>query len=223
MSKNVDIDTSTLYEWLLKHNVNNEKELDEYKKLFYKLDLNMKNLHLNNYYVDDFNINNIMVGDNFVSFNSVKKLSFENKDYLIHKNIYYLSCLALGVYNDCLQYINPENSKGIRDNFSVFSEFIPTDLVPYYRGIFVNNANVYLSDYVKARLQREQQRQQSILDSSSSSSSNKKVSTYSKSTLIGKLYSDTEDNKSAFIQIILFPVIILLMAILIPIMLILAQ
>ena len=32
MAKNVDIDTSTLYEWLLKHIVNNEKELDEYNK-----------------------------------------------------------------------------------------------------------------------------------------------------------------------------------------------
>ena len=96
--------------------------------------------------------------------------------------------------------------------------FIPEDVVPYYKGIFQRDANVYLSDYVKAKVERDRIRDVSMLNQDGSSN-NKNISTYSKSTLAGRLFAD--DNKAAFIQLVLFPVIILLLAILIPIMIIL--
>lgn len=219
MKKN-DASICTLREWLLEHNVNKDKDKDipEFKNLIYHLDFTMKNLHHAGEFITSFNIDDILVSGQFVKYTRTSKLYYEDRDYLIHKNIIYLSCFALGVYNDCLNYINPDNLSGIKENFSAFSMFIPEDVVPYYKGIFQRDANVYLSDYVKAKVERDRIRDVSMLNQDGSSN-NKNISTYSKSTLAGRLFAD--DNKAAFIQLVLFPVIILLLAILIPIMIIL--
>lgn len=213
----------TLGEWLSEHNVNKDKEIPDFKKLFYNLDMGMKNLHEKGEYVTSFNINDILISGDFVKYNKTSDLYYEDSDYFIHKNIFYLSCLAIGVYNDCLNYINPENVEGVKENFSDFATFIPEDVLSYYKGIVERDASVYLSDYVNARVDREINTNKSLLESADqplgNSNANKKSSSYSKSTLIGKLYTD--DNNGAFIKFILFPVIIILLAILIPIMVIL--
>lgn len=210
----------TLKKWLNSHNSNHDSEIAEFQKLFYNMDLNMKNIHERGYYITDFNINNILISDNKVKFNGVKKLFYEDQEYFIRKNIFYMSCLAIGVYNDCLNYINPENSKSLKDNFQYFTNFIPADVVPYYKGIVERDARVYLSDYVKAKVAQERKKEQSLLDISGQNSSSSKSSNMvkSKSTLVGRLYSD--DNTAAFVQIVLFPVIIILLSILIPIFII---
>lgn len=222
---NKDIENvQTLKQWILAHNVNSDKDLKEFGNLFYNLDLGMRKLHDNGYYVASFNINSILIQGDFVQFQGVNKFPFDNKEYFVHQNIYYLSCLAIGIYNDCLDYINPDNKEMLKTNFESFSEFIPSDVVPYYKGIIMRDSTVYLSDYIKSKVQIEIQKEQESLGGSfNSSNKSRGASTYTKSTLMGKLYSDREDNSniSAFIQIFLFPIIILLLAILIPIIIIL--
>ena len=125
--------------------------------------------------------------------------------------------MAIGIYNECLQFIRPDNKASMKENFSYFSSLIPKDMISYYNGIINNNATVYLSDYVDAYNKRI-----NISDVSSSSVNNKYTSEKDKvlvkSTEYGKLFS--EMNASAFAMIYIFPAIIFLMAILIPILII---
>ena len=79
-----------------------------------------------------------------------------------------------------------------------------------------------MCDYVRAKVDREIEANKNLLESDSSpliNGSSKNVQNYTKSTLAGRIFAD--DNTSAFIKLILFPVIIFLLAILIPIMAIL--
>lgn len=210
----------TLKEWLLGHNINKDSDIPNFKKLFNCMDLSMKRLHQDGEYVTSFNIDDILVFDQYVRYTKTSKLYFEDRDYMIHRNIVYLACLAIGVYSDCLSYINPDNMRYIRSNFSSFATVIPEDVVPYYKGVVERDANVYLNDFIRAKAEREIQRDRSMLDQGDFSSNNKNISTYSKSTFAGRMLAD-DSNKSAFIQLVLFPVVIFLLAILIPIMIIL--
>lgn len=214
-------EVETLREWLNRHNVNKDEQLSEFKNLFYSLDLEMKQLHESGFCITSFHVHDILISGHFVKYKKIRNLYYEDREELIRKNIFYLSCLAIGIYDDCLGYINPENPRDLKDNFSSFATFLPEDVVPYYKGIIERDATVYLSDYMKAKVEKERAKEQKILDSVSNTSAPNKGS-YSKSTLIGRLYADeNSSNMAAFVQIVLFPVIILLLAILIPIMIIL--
>ena len=80
----------TLKDWLVKHNVNKEEEQNNYMRLFYLLDLNMKKLHDNGYCVESFNIENIFINNNSIEYKVVGRLYPEDREYLTHRNIYYL-------------------------------------------------------------------------------------------------------------------------------------
>lgn len=208
--------------WLSEHNVNKGKDIGSFKKLFYNLDFEMKSLHRMGEYVYSFNIDDILVYDDSVKYKKTSRLYSDDRQYIINKNIFYLSCLAIGIYNDCLDFINPENLIGVRELFSSFVDFIPEDVLPYYKGIIERESSVYLCDYVRAKVDREIEANKNLLESDSSpliNGSSKNVQNYTKSTLAGRIFAD--DNTSAFIKLILFPVIIFLLAILIPIMAIL--
>ena len=200
----------TLNEWLSKHSVNNKDDIGDYLNLFYDMDRSMKDLHNSNFYVDNFNINTIYVNDRDVYYTYVKKMDNDDKDYLISKNIYYLSCLALGVYNDCLSYIRPTNKEGLKENYSTFSSSVPKDVQSYYYGIFVDDANkVYLSDFIDTKREREGMGRESSAE---------KANVKKLSTPYGKMYMSDDDNKiAAFALTYIFPAIIFLLALIIPI------
>ena len=125
-----------------------------------------------------------------------------------------MSCLALGTYNSCLDYINPENKSVLKEVYPDFSSFIPDEVKPYYKGIFERDAGVYLCDYVDAR------RQKDINDLDSTINANSR--SYNKSTLAGRLY-DSDNNIAAFAAVYVFPAIIFLMAIVIPLLIIISK
>lgn len=212
----------TLKEWLSRHNINKDHDIADFKNLFNRMDLSMKRLHQSGKYITSFHVDDIFIFDQGIYYAKTSKLYLDDRDYMIHRNIIYLSCLAVGVYGDCLGYIHPDYMSNIRANFSSFSMFIPEDVVPYYKGIIERDSNVYLSDYIKARVERDIDRDRNLLGQGETASNHKGISTYSKSTFAGRMLTD-DSNKAAFIQLILFPVIIFLMAILIPIMIILGM
>ncbi len=205
--------------WISYHNVNNNKDLELFKRLFYNMDKEMKKLHMNNYYIKDFNINNILVSGDYIKYTAISLLD-SDKSYFINRNIYYLACFELAIYSECLNYINPDNKEYLKENFNDFAVFIPNDFLAYYKGIFVNGSSVYLSDYMNIKSKREMKDSTSFGNNSNISTNGKNMS-YNKSTLAGRLLTD--DNKAAFIQVFLFPVIIILLAILIPLMIILSR
>ena len=212
-------DFYTLREWLAFHNIRSSEGLDELKNIFCNMDRELKRMHSNNYYVKSFNIESIFISGEFVKYNDIGMFDNDYRRDYINKNIYYLACLQLGIYSDCLEYINPENKSYLKESFDSFAIFLPEDVSLYYKGVFVNELNIYLDDFLKAKLKREIGNNNSLLDEGSGKNQGMR---YSKSTAVGRIMSD-DNNIAAFITIWLFPVIILLLAIIIPLMIILSQ
>lgn len=212
-------DFYTLKEWLFSHNIKSQEGVRELKNIFINMDREMKNLHSNDYYIKSFNVNNILISGDYINYIDVGILDGDYRRDYINKNIYYLACLQLGIYSDCLEYINPENKTYLKEEFDSFSIFLPEDIMLYYKGVFVNELNIYLDDFLRAKLKRELGNNSSLLDEGNSRSQGMH---YSKSTMVGRIMSD-DSNIAAFITVWLFPVIILLLSIIIPLMIILSR
>ncbi len=211
-------DIYTLKEWLTFHNIKSNEGISELKNIFSNMDREMKKLHSSNYYIKSFNVNNILISGDYIKYIDVGILDNDYRRDYINKNIYYLACLQLGIYSDCLEYINPENKNYLKEEFDSFSIFLPEDVMLYYKGIFVNELNIYLDDFLRAKLKREIGNNSYLVDDGSSRSQGMH---YSKSTMVGRIMND-DNSTAAFIAILLFPVIILLLAIIIPLMIILS-
>lgn len=208
----------TLNEWFSNHNINDKSDIASYLGLFYDMDRSMKYLHENGYYVTTFSdYSNIFINDRTVLYKNVEQLYPEDRDYIINNNIYALSSLALCIYNE-LPYKRPFNKESLRENYSFFSSSIPSDVSNYYNGIFMNDASVYLSDYIDAKREREGYQISSDNNNSQSSKGSGKALSYG--TEYGKMYSG-DDKANAFVMVFLFPALIFLLSILIPLILIL--
>lgn len=204
----------TLNEWFSNHNINDKSDIASYLDLFYDMDRSMKYLHENGYYVTTFSdYSNIFINDRTVLYKNVEQLYPEDRDYIINNNIYALSSLALCIYNE-LPYKRPFNKESLRENYSFFSSSIPSDVSNYYNGIFMNDASVYLSDYIDAKREREGYQTSGYKSSKGSG----KALSYG--TEYGKMYSG-DDKANAFVMVFLFPALIFLLSILIPLILIL--
>lgn len=195
----------------------------ERKKLFLNMDSALKKLHGSNYYVKDFNVNGIYVyGTDRGGLDIYYSIVDSGLDFsLKQKNIFYLSCLAVGVYSGCLPYINPSNPDFLVSNFNEFAQFIPEDSIPYYKGVVCNNASVYYSDFIATKNEREINALKELGDSISGSSKGKSGVAFTKSTAIGRMNASDDKNQAAFISIMLFPVIIMFISFLIPFLIVL--
>lgn len=213
-------EVETLEDWLRRHNINKDEQLPEFQRLFYQMDFTMKRLHETGVYISSFHVQDILVSGESIKYMKTRNLYYEDREEFIRKNIFYLSCLAIGIYDDCLRYINPESAKDLKMNFSSFATFLPEEVAPYYKGIIERDATVYLSDYIKERAKREQDKELKLLDQNTGTSKG----SYSKSTLAGKLYveENSTSNIAAFVQVVLFPIMILFLSIFIPIMIIIS-
>ncbi len=211
-----DIDVLNLNEWLIRHNVNKESEEQNFKKLFYNMDLKMKKLHRKGYYIDSFKGEDILIQGNNVEFNSLKKMYQEDSDYIIRKNIYFSAVTAISIYCSCM--INPNSKAFLKENFNEFAFFIPDDNKPYYRGIIERESKVYLSDYMDAKIKRDIEKESENLGEGINNSRQ-----LNKSTMAGRLLNDESNSSIAgYALIYAFAGIIFLLAILIPLLIIIA-
>lgn len=176
---------------------------EQRQQLIFLMDITMKNLHINNYYVANFHPDYILVYENKSGLNiDYRSVTHGCNDFFKQQNIFYLSCFAIGVYSTCLKYINPKEPNFLIENFNEFAQLVPSDDVPYYRGVIVRGSSVYYSDFVKARKEQEISSIQSVTNSSNGI-------TLTKSTLIGKMNAKEDLDQSAFISILLFPILML--------------
>lgn len=211
-----DIDVLTLNEWLIHHNVNKDSEQQNFLKLFYNMDSKMKKLHRKGYYIDSFSGNDILIQGNNVEFNSIKKLYQDDSEYIIRKNIYYSAITAVGIYCSCI--LSPNNKIFLRENFNEFAFFIPDDVKPYYRGIIERDAKVYLSDFMDTKIKQQIEKESENLGEGYANGRQ-----LNKSTMVGKLLNDDNNNAVAgYGFIYIFSAIIFLLAILIPLLLIIS-
>lgn len=213
--------TTTLEHFLEKYNSSRDKDIPELQKLFLSMDKKMHLYHANNYIITSFRLQDILVysmmdsnGNTLydVNFNKYSYVE-ENNDEMIEKNIFYAACLAVGTYNNCLSYIDPDHPDFLKGNFNLFAENMPSDVVPYYRGIIERGAAVYLESFDRAKKQRDIETMRREAEASKEAE-NKITMSPAKASKKNDKWGTSE---SAFVGISLFPFIIVLLGLVIPI------
>lgn len=212
---------TTLESFLANCDSSSDKGMDELKKLFLSLDKKMDIYHQNNYAITSFRLQDIMVASSLdetgnviydVGFSKYSEMD-SNDSQIIQKNIFYAGCLAVGVYNNCLSYIDPDNPTFLKSNFNLFAENMPVEVVPYYRGVIERGATVYLNSFEQMRREREINAMKMQAEADEQKDKEKRVVATPKS----KDNAAWGTKESAFVGISLFPFIIVLLGTILPI------
>ena len=141
-----------LSEWLQGYYVKNDLAL-----LFANMDSAMKYVHSKGYCIYSFNPSDIEILNGSleqIRFNVLMELpgDFSEQKDIVRDNIWKSSFLQIAIYSKCLDCLKPDF---LKENFDGFATFLPEDMVPYYRGIIVRNASVYLGDYLLEKRRRD--------------------------------------------------------------------
>ena len=221
---NVDYTTTDFEQFINRYSSSRDSDLEEIKKFFLSFDKKMKMYHENGYVIISFKLQDIVVfikaqngmKDYDVDFKHYDKK--ENTSITPKDNIFYAACLAVGVYNNCLSYINPEKPGFLKNNFYMFAENIPSDVVSYYRGIIERGAEVYLIEFVSTAQQQEINRMKMEMEAErkkEEEARNKIQVSKAPSTKNNDVWG-TRD--AAFSSVALFPILFSILGILIPIL-----
>lgn len=214
----------TLQEWLSKYHLQ-----DELHSLFVNMDLAMKYIHDQGYYITSFALDTIeLLNDtiNQVKFDSVAEmpLDFSQQKNLVHDNIFLSTVLQIGVYANCLQYFTPAAIEYLKHNFDEFSIFLPEEDVPYYRGIVERGASVYLSAYVGERKKQDlTSLEKQFADDGGKSSGKslvKKNGNYTAEDLVPQnkqenewIYAYLSKKDAAFARAMIYPILVLVLGV----------
>jgi hypothetical protein len=224
---NVDYNTTNFEQFISKYSSSRDKDLDEIKNFFLSFDKKMKMYHENNYIITSFRLQDIIVYESNNDGHNVYDVDFkyytekENTNVTMRENIFYSACLAVGVYNNCLSYINPDKPNFLKNNFYLFAENIPSDVVSYYRGVIERDAEVYLTEFVTTSKQQEIDRMKREMDAEA-----QKEAELQKNKDVPKPKSSIQNDTwgtsdAAFSSVALFPIIFSILGILIPILFVL--
>ncbi len=224
---NVDYNTTNFEQFISKYSSSRDKDLDEIKNFFLSFDKKMKMYHDNNYIITSFRLQDIIVYESSNDGHNVYDVDFkyytekENTNVTMRENIFYSACLAVGVYNNCLSYINPDKPNFLKNNFYLFAENIPSDVVSYYRGVIERDAEVYLTEFVTTSKQQEIDRMKREMDAEA-----QKEAELQKNKDVPKPKSSIQNDTwgtsdAAFSSVALFPIIFSILGILIPILFVL--
>ena len=219
-----DIKTMTLAQFIQTYDSSREKDVPIIQDMLLSLDKKMKMYHDNNYIITNFDINrttiyekvdekgNLIFDADFSEYAPIDQSRFTTTD-----NIFYLSCLAIGIYNNCLSYINPAQPKFLKENFNLFAENMPTDVVPYYRGIIERGFSVYLNEFVESKTQQEIAKMQQEAEQMRAQEEERQKKEAKAKPLSSKDNDVWGTRESAFSAIAFFPIIFMLLGIIIPI------
>lgn len=224
---NVGYNTTNFEQFISKYSSSRDKDLDEIKNFFLSFDKKMKMYHDNNYIITSFRLQDIIVYESSNDGHNVYDVDFkyytekENTNITMRENIFYSACLAVGVYNNCLSYINPDKPNFLKNNFYLFAENIPNDVVSYYRGVIERDAEVYLTEFVTTSKQQEIDRMKREMDAEA-----QKEAELQKNKDVPKPKSSIQNDTwgtsdAAFSSVALFPIIFSILGILIPILFVL--
>lgn len=199
----------TLLEWIDVHH----KE-EDMRAIFLNLDRTLKYIHNHGYCIENFDPTEIQVLNNLEDHIKFKKLmelpsDIDARRERIKEDIFKSSLMQIGIYSSTLKYLN---SDFLRKNFDSFSEFIPQGDIPYYRGVVQRGASVYFCEYALDQRNRElEELDRELLEDlggktllSDAEVDNNKVNDV--------IYKEINSLKySAFINLLLIPVIVLVM------------
>lgn len=221
---NVEYNTTNFEQFISKYSSSRDNDLEEIKKFFLSFDKKMKMYHENNYVITSFRLQDIVVFEKDLNGTFDYDVDFkhydrrENTPITPKQNIFYSACLAVGVYNNCLSYINPDKPGFLKNNFYMFAENIPTDVVSYYRGVIERDAEVYLTEFVATSKQQEIDRMKMEMDKDAQQEAElrKKADAPKPKSSVQNDTWGTSD--AAFSSVALFPILFSILGILIPIL-----
>ena len=144
--------TVSLNDW-----INSEYDVDTARKIFIYMSSALKYIHNKGYYVSSFYPTDIDILNgsiNQIRFNSLEKMPDDKmvRKQIVKNNIYSSAFLQVGIYSNCLEYLK---GSFLRENFDKFSELLPQEDIPYYKGVVLSGFSVYFDDYVVERKKRE--------------------------------------------------------------------
>ena len=189
----------------------NEEQL---KKLFYNMSSTMKYIHSYDYYISNFNPSEIEINNleklSPIQYNQLNKMSEEDDQSIIQRDIFVLALMQVGVYTNTLENIN---AQFIKENFNEFEVFLPEDDVPYLRGVIQRNSPVYYCDFINEKNNREIEKLEKEAGVSVGENGGMGIQK-KKATAIGtamadketaKLYSGLEEKQAAFTSFLILP------------------
>lgn len=155
------IDVISLDQWILDHH--SEEEL---QSIFLNLDRALKYIHDHGYCIQVFYPTEIDIlngEDDHIRFRKLIELSKDEgiRREMIKEDLFNSSFIQIGIYSNSLKYLNPTF---LKENFDSFTQFIPNDDVPYYRGIVQRGASVYLCEYALEKRNRDLENLEKELD-----------------------------------------------------------
>ena len=150
--------------WIMNH----PKE-EDIRTVFINMDIALKYIHEHGYCIEVFYHSEIEILNNELYHIQFKKLIELSRDpaikqQMIKEDLFNSALMQIGLYfysdglglsiNMILYNLKPEI---LKENFDAYSQVIPEGDTPYYRGIILRGATVYLCEFVQEKNNRELQ------------------------------------------------------------------
>lgn len=215
-SKNDNYNSMYLDEWVYSHYV-----MDDLQSIFLNMDRALKYIHERGYCIEIFFPSEIQVlnnDDDYVLFNKLMKLPDDEflRKKMIQEDIFNSALIQIGFYSirdhdfmNSIQHLNPDF---LRENFEEFVQFLPSDYVPYYRGVIQRGASVYLCEFALEKRNRDLKELEKQMgeDVSESKILVKENISLTNDSINDVIYSQINGMRDkAFINLLLVPTIIL--------------
>lgn len=199
-----------LNDWFL-----DERNDEAKRELFVGVSDAQKSLNDIGYGIGSFNFNDIYLEDGDsrkAQFGIVNPLpeDIEEKRKVVSNEIFILALMQIGIYSDCLNNIT---SNSVRDNFDLFSPFLPAEDIPYFKSVVADHFDnksrcVYFCDYARELYKRTPNNENT--DSEQTNSDSKVLSKRNGNKLVEVLDEfkpkDINGNKNAaYINFIIIP------------------
>lgn len=208
-SQNNSVESVTLSEWVKSHHSE-----DEMRSVFLNMDRALKYIHEHGYCIDVFYPTEICVlnnDDNYIQFKKLVELSksYDIAKEMIKEDLFRSSLIQIGLYTNCLNYMNPDF---VKENFDSMAQFLPQDDVSYYRGVVQRGASVYYCEYSLERRKRDLE----VLERQLGEEAKEEKKAPSEAQITNKKVNDiiyrqiNGINEAAFTNVTLVPIIILM-------------
>lgn len=220
--------TTDLFKWTGYDGVKFTRPEEELKEVFINQDKAMRYLHSQGFRVESFDPRSIDLVDGskeLIRFNKIHQMSErDNVDEIIREDILTDAFLQIGLYTHTLAHL----SEGfLKEHYDEISQNLPSDVVPYYRGVVTRGAKVYLGDFLKEKSERDYNALKKELGEEVSADDMDKFDNVGEEVLTNKqindmLYKELLEKKKikrfsdfAFVHVLLLPTLMLAISIII--------
>lgn len=220
--------TTNLFEWTGYDGIKFSRSEEELREVFINQDKSMRYLHSMGYRVVSFDPRHIDLVDgskDLIRFNKFREID-ENVDVdeVIREDILTNAFLQIGLYTHTLAHLTEDF---LKEHYDDVSQNLPGEDVPYYRGVVIRNAKVYLGDFLREKSERDYNALKRELGEEVSSDDMDKFDNVDEDVLTNKqvndmLYKELIEKKKikrfsdfAFIHVLLLPTLLLVLSIII--------